>query len=215
MSEVDNASLSLEALLGEMDDVSVKPDVSVKSEPVESVQQPPPARQRQRRRRNKAPTSRMPVYGLGSELSVDERLARFNSETEVEMDNLRSFCSTMSTTLQKERERVRKRDDSPERKKQDQFVGSIKHKVDTIGRRLKSMQEDLMLRNQQLRSEYEVEKGRLLIEREQLNKTSMHWCHAGGLITTPHQRRLQDAAAGAEENARTVVQFKRQPDVVS
>jgi hypothetical protein len=70
-------------------------------------------------------------------------------------------------------------------------------------------------RNQQLRSEYEVEKGRMFVEREQLDKTRMHWCQAGGLITTPHQRRLQEAAAEAEDNAKNVLQYTRKRDEVS
>lgn len=225
MSEPDSsANLSLDALLGEMEanDTGVKVETGgpVKSE--DAQPQPParPARPKQRRRRLKTPTARAPVYSLGSELSVEERLVRFNRETEEQMADLRGYCETMSKTLQKERDRIRKEPDgdaeqsAPKRRKQDQFVGSIKHKVDTITRRLKTLQDDLTERNQQLRSEYEVEKGRIFVEREQLDKTSMHWCQAGGLITTPHQRRLQEAAAAAEDNARCVLQYKRKSDEV-
>lgn len=189
-------------------------NVQVKQEPAESARGRPdsavvPAIPKNgRKRRAKTPARRMPIYSLGSELSVDERLQRFNAETEVEFGRMREFCKTMSKTLQKERERVRSRDDSPERKKQDQFIGSIKHKVDSISRRLGAMHEDLVLRNAELQLECEVERARMLVEREQRGKINMHWARAGGLITTPHQRRLQESAVKAEENAAQILELE-------
>jgi len=179
-------------------------NAEVKSEPVAAAAVP----NHSRKRRPKTAARRMPIYALGSELSVDERLIRFNSETDAEFAKMREFCGAMSRTLQQERERVRKRDDSPERKKQDQFVGSIKHKVDSINRRIDYLQQDLMLRNAELRLEVEVERARMLVEREQRTKTNMHWARAGGLITTPHQRRLQESGVKAEEEAAQMLELK-------
>lgn len=190
--------------------VAVKSEhVTVKSEPATHAEiNTAPAPARPRKRRPKAAARRMPIYAQGSELSVDERLIRFNFETEAEFSKLREFCGTMSRNLQQERERVRSRDDSPERKKQDQFVGSIKHKVDSIGRRLNYLQQDLMLRNAELRLEVEVERARMLVEREQRTKTNMHWARAGGLITTPQQRRLQESGVKAEGEAAQILELK-------
>ena len=169
-----------------------------------------------RKRRSKpAAASRLPLYAAGSELSVEERLARFSAETEQEVLGLRDLCAGMSLALQRERERLRQRDDSPERRRQDQLVGSLKLKADTVDRRLKRLQESLLERNGRLRIEVQVEKARMMVEREQRPKTSMHWLHVGGLITTPHQRRMQDSGAAAEADATKIVKLRAKTEPIS
>ena len=171
----------------------------------QAPQQPAPGKMR--RARTKAPARRIPVYALGSELSVDERLARFTSETEVVMSGIKAQCAAMSAQLQEQRKRLSQAEATPERRRLDQFVGSIKHKAETIARELSRLHEDLEQRNRALRLECEVERARLLVEREQRGRTNMHWAHAGGLITTPHQRRLQESGAKAEQGASAILEL--------
>lgn len=154
----------------------------------------------------------MPIYSAGSALSVEAHLQQFKDASAEMMKDARGRCTRLAKVMSAERKRLRAMADaSPERsmpaaqvKRQDKFVGSVKYNADAIRRTLERLQLELEQHSVRALRELELERSRMMVEREQREKTSMTWMHAGGIVTTPHQKRTSVEAARRESEARLV-----------